>query len=42
MDDPFDHCPQCKHYAEEQLEYHFCHVCVMDHDCFQQKDEKED
>lgn len=30
-------CPDCKHYNEEQIEYHYCHVCEMDHDCFEPK-----
>lgn len=41
MDEPFEHCPQCKHYNEDQSEYHYCHVCVMDHDCYQKKDDSE-
>ena len=41
MNDPFEHCPQCKHYDEDQSEYHYCHVCVMDHDCYQKKEDSE-
>ena len=40
MDEQLDRCLQCEHYEEDQLEYNYCHVCVMDHDCYKQKDDK--
>lgn len=27
-------CQQCVHFYEEQIEYHYCHVCEMEYDCF--------
>jgi len=35
-----DRCQQCAHFYEDQSEYHDCHVCEMDHNCFQQKEEE--
>ena len=30
-------CEQCDHYYEDQSEYHWCHMCDMEHDCYKEK-----
>lgn len=36
---PFPHCPQCVHYPNKIDEdgYHYCHMCVMEYDCFEER-----
>ena len=36
---PFPHCPQCVHYPNKIDEdgYHYCHMCVMEYDCFKER-----
>ena len=42
MNEIFEPCQQCEHYNENQSEYHYCHVCVMEYDCFKQKAEEKE
>ena len=32
----YDKCERCMHFYEDQSEYHYCHVCDMEHDCFKE------
>lgn len=34
-----EHCKQCFHY-DEDLEYDYCHMCVMEHNYFKPKQEE--
>lgn len=34
-----DRCQHCKHYSDDQSEYHYCHICCMEYDCYEQKEE---
>ena len=27
-------CETCKHYYEDQSEYHWCHMCQMEESCY--------
>lgn len=36
-----ERCNYCTHATEDQSEYHFCHVCEMDHDCFKPRTDKD-
>ena len=29
-----ERCKSCKHFYESQDEYHWCHMCAMEHDCY--------
>lgn len=35
-----DRCQYCVHLNDDQSEYHYCHICCMEYDCFKQKDDK--
>ena len=35
-----DVCERCQHFTEDQTEYHYCHVCNMNYDCFLPKDKE--
>lgn len=36
---PFDHCKKCVHYHEDSV-YDWCHWCVMEVDCYKEKEAK--
>ena len=35
----FEHCRSCVHADDMDADYDFCHVCIMEHDCYKPKED---
>lgn len=35
----FEHCQSCVHADDMAADYDFCHVCIMEHDCYKPKED---
>lgn len=35
----FEHCRSCVHADDMDAEYDYCHVCIMERDCYKPKED---